>query len=745
MLLCHSRLPVGTKLVETDGHYVIAELTRDEAAAAIGSDLYMTLASAAASLRDGETLTLLQDYEGDKTIEIDGTYQATIDLNGFDIINTGDGPALELHPTYGTKPPAEGERCITVTSSNGSSTIAGAQPLYTMSGNSQNTLLIVVDDSVTLEASGDGAAITLGTSTYLNYTEKNAAAIAEGGFLSTAADGSQYIYGTFAKAAENDVNNTAVLLNDYNGTIAVNNDAEYILDLDGHTVRTEGDTAIQANCDGVSLTIKNGTVISADGTGAEVGIPMSGDSYHNINFTLENVNLTAGGSDDTDYAIVTNGNDTGININIIGGSVTAKNSIAIYFPPADSSLTIDGAAVTGTTGVAVKGGKVTIKGDAQIKGTGEEHEPVASSSGVTDTGDALYVEGNYSRALTVEILGGTFTSKNGQSVQMFKEAGAAGSKDVTIYGGTFDNYAKKFVYADLNAGDNGDGTFTVTKLTYVYVSGTGSDNNSGEAADNAIKSLDLAQKLVADGGTIYICGTVTVDSALTLEGVTVERAEGFSGTMITVSGAAAELTLSGTTVDGKNNAASDSAYLLNVVKGVLNIEEGSKLTNNNATAVYVGASGTLNMNGGEISGNNASAKYAMGGALRNYGTANLNGGEIKNNSAPWGGGIMAFGGSKTVIDGASVSGNTATAYGGGGIYLYGDGGALTFEMKSGSINGNTAINGSGAGIYAFQRTSDVMLSISQAAPSRITRAIRSRPAAQSFYTAKTLTEFRDLS
>lgn len=710
-----SRLPVGTKLVETDGHYVIAELTRDEAAAAIGSDLYMTLASAAASLRDGETLTLLQDYEGDKTIEIDGTYQATIDLNGFDIINTGDGPALKLHPTYGTKPPAEGERCITVTSSNGSSTIAGAQPLYAMSGNSRNTLLIVVDDSVTLEASGDGAAITLGTSTYLNYTEKNAAAIAEGGFLSTAADGSQYIYGTFAKAAENDVNNTAVLLNDYNGTIAVNNDAEYILDLDGHTVRTEGDTAIQANCDDVSLTIKNGTVISADGTGAEVGIPMSGDSYHNINFTLENVNLTAGGSDDTDYAIVTNGNDKGININIIGGSVTATNSIAIYFPPADSSLTIDGAAVTGTTGVAVKGGKVTIKGDAQIKGTGEEHEPVASGSGVTDTGDALYVEGNYNRDLTVEILGGTFTSEKGQSVQMLEEAGAAGSKDVTIYGGTFDSDVTYFVYTGLQPDANGDGTFTVTKLTDVYVSGTGSDDNSGTNTGSAIKSLDLAQKLVADGGKIYICGTVTVDSALTLSGVTIERAEGFTGTMITVSGAAAELTLSGATIDGKNNAASDYKYLLNVVNGVLNIEEGSKLTNNNATAVYVGASGTLNMNGGEISGNNASSANAMGGALLNYGTANLNGGEIKDNSASWGGGIMAFGGSKTVIDGASVSGNTATAYGGGGIYLYGDGSqsaAALLEVKSGSITGNIAEYGTGGGIFAHYRYGDVTVKIS---------------------------------
>lgn len=703
-------LPVGLLSTEVDGHWVVEQLTEEKAVARIGDTLYGSLVAAADALEDGQTLVLLKNYEGTQQIEVT-VQQGTIDLNGYSITNTDSGEnGLSLRSNTSSSSDVS---IVVKNTGSAVSTISAGVPVYAKSGNSLNPLCVSIEDNIELNPTNAGdSSVVLDNAAYMEYNDRVAGYITTGGFLSNNANGKQYVYGTFAKAAENDVNNTAVLLNDYNGTIAVNNDAEYILDLDGHTVRTEGDTAIQANCDGVSLTIKNGTVISADGTGAEVGIPMSGDSYHNINFTLENVNLTAGGSDDTDYAIVTNGNDTGININIIGGSVTATNSIAIYFPPADSSLTIDGAAVTGTTGVAVKGGEITIKGDAQIKGTGEKHEPVASGSGVTDTGDALYVEGNYSRDLTVEILGGTFTSEKGQSVQMLEEAGVAGSKDVTIYGGTFDSDVTGFVYTGLQPDANGDGTFTVTKLTDVYVSGTGSDDNSGTNTGNAIKSLDLAQKLVAEDGKIYICGTVTVDSDLTLAGVTIERVEGFTGTMITVSGTDAKLTLSGVTIDGKNNAASDYKYLLNVVNGVLNIEEGSKLTNNNATAVYVGASGTLNMNGGEISGNNASSASAMGGALLNYGTANLNGGEIKNNSAPWGGGIMALGGSTTVIDGASVSGNTATAYGGGGLYLYGDGGALTFEMKSGAISGNTAINGSGAGIYAFQRTSDVTLRIS---------------------------------
>ena len=705
-------LPVGLLSTEVDGHWVVEQLTEEKAVARIGDTLYGSLVAAADALEDGQTLVLLKNYEGTQQIEVT-VQQGTIDLNGYSITNTDSGEnGLSLRSNTSSS----GDVSIVVKNTGSAvSTISAGVPVYAKSGNSLNPLCVSIEDNIELNPTNAGdSSVVLDNAAYMEYNDRVAGYITTGGFLSNNANGKQYVYGTFAKAAENDVNNTAVLLNDYNGTIAVNNDAEYILDLNGHTVRTEGATAIQANCDDVSLTIKNGTVISADGTGAEVGIPMSGASYHNINFTLENVNLTAGGSDDTDYAIVTNGNDTGININIIGGSVTATNLIAIYFPPADSSLTIDGAAVTGTTGVAVKGGKVTIKGDAQIKGTGEEHDPVASGSGVTDTGDALYVEGNYNRDLTVEILGGTFTSEKGQSVQMHKEHSAAGSKDVTIYGGTFNSDVTEFVYAGLNASNNGNGTFTVTKLADVYVSGTGNDGNSGTNTDNAIKSLELAQKLVAEDGKIYICGTVAIDSALTLEGVTIERAEGFTGTMITVSGAAAELTLSGATIDGKNSG-SDYAYLLNVVNGVLNIEEGSKLTNNNAAAVCVGASGTLNMNGGEISGNNASSANAMGGALLNYGTANLNGGEIKDNSASWGGGIMAFGGSKTVIDGASVSGNTATAYGGGGIYLYGDGSqsaAALLEVKSGSITGNIAEYGTGGGIFAHYRYGDVTVKIS---------------------------------
>ena len=211
------------------------------------------------------------------------------------------------------------------------------------------------------------------------------------------------------------------MLNDYQGSIALSSSQELTLDLNGHTVTSSSTSVIRVNTSDASLTIKNGTMITEKGTGAEVGLPdgggIGGAVYHNnVTLNLENVDLTANGSAEDDYGIVCNGTSTGINISLKGGSVSVPNGIGIYFPPADSTLTIDGTEITGTTGVAIKGGDVAIKGGAKISGTGEKNDPAGVNSGVTNTGDAVYVEGNYDRDITVNIESGTFTSANSTAV-----------------------------------------------------------------------------------------------------------------------------------------------------------------------------------------------------------------------------------------------------------------------------------------------------------------------------------------
>ena len=711
-----SYLPAGMMCTEVDGHWQVARLTEENAAAEIDGVYYASLVKAAQDLKDNQTLILLKNYEGnqDVTIKVDN---AVVDLNGYSITNTAEnGYGLEITSDSGF---AEGELGVTVRNSGANTaTITAAIPLHAHSGNSMKAMPLTLGEKIELVSTEqNGTCIELGTSAYIEYTDEIAAYITSGGFLATHDDGKQYVHGSFVQAARNDSNKTAVLLNDYEGTISINSEESLTLDLNGHTVTSNSTAVIRANTNNATLTIKNGTMVSANGTGAEVGIPSNvgiGDPivYNNVTLNLENVDLTANGSDADDYGIVTNGTSTGIHINLKGGSVTATNSIGIYFPPADSTLTIDGTKITGTTGVAVKGGEVTISGNAEITGTGVASDPdQGADSGVNDTGAAVYVEGNYDREVSVKITGGTFTSEQGTAVQMLEDLSATGEKEIVITGGTYSQKPDdSFIAPGLGTVEDGSGNFVIEKLENVYVDGAnGDDTNTGADAEHAVRTLEHALNLVADDGVIYICGTVTVDSDLTVTEAVIQRAEDFTGRLLSVTGEDTELILTNTTIDGQKGT-EKAGYLVYVGDGAtVNLNGGAKLINNNETAVYVDDGGAFTMEGGEISGNTGSV---WAGGIQNCGgTVNLKGGEIKNNTAFQGGGVVTAYGGTTVLDGASITGNTAEKDG-GGVYVQGaTSGTSVFEMRSGTISGNNS-SAFGGGIAALYHTSDVKVKVS---------------------------------
>ncbi len=746
------RLPAGMMCVEVDGHWEVERLTQENAAAMIGDTYYGSLVKAAAELQDGEVLVLLKDQEGTQNVKVTVDH-AIIDLNGHSITNRASGGyGLEITSDAGLP---QGTTGVTVRNSSGEpSRITADIPLYARSGNSMKELPIVLDETIELVSNSGNTCIELGTSAYVEHTERTAAYITEGGFLSTHADGKQYIHGSFTQAAQSDVTKTAVLLNDLQGGISVSAEhSDLTLDLNGHTVTSNGTAVIRVNTSDARLTIKNGTMVNTDGTGAEVGIPAGGAPggnltyYHRVTLCLENVDLTS----TNDFGIVTNGVSTDIHIQLTGGSITADNGIGIYFPPADSTLTIDGTRISGTTGTAIKGGTVHISGNAVIIGTGEAQEPSeGADSGVHDTGAAVYVEGNYDRDVQVNIDSGTFTSRQGHAVQMLEDAEATGEKNIVIKGGTYsDEEAAEYIYPGLSIVENADGTYSIARKASVYVDGVaGDDSRSGDSSETAVRTLEHALNLVDEEGTIYICGTVTIDSAQTLEGVTIERAEGYGGQLLAVSGPDAVLTLIDTTIDGKALEAQMTGYLVFVSNGAtLNIMEGSQLLNNQTTAVYVNVNSDLNMSGGAISGNIINNPqedgYLWGGAgIVNNGTCIVSGGEISNNhtygyvaggirhsrgtfvlegdasvtknSADWyGGGIVVEAGAQLLLDGASITENEAGYYG-GGVYIFGatnaDQKTTSFEMRSGSIMGNQAVI-TGGGIFAQCANDEVIVSI----------------------------------
>ncbi len=739
-----SYLPAGMIATEKGGYWIVEELTAENAAARIGDVFYGSVVKAASELQNGETLTLLRDYKGSQDIKIT-VDNATVNLNGFNIINTAEGGyGIDFSTQYGTSS-ADG-RVSVVNSGVQESKITAATSLHVHSGNSMNILPLTLGDNIALESTAN-AYIELGTSACMEYTDAVASYIKTGGFLANQDDGKQYVYGSFVQAAQNDVDNTAVLLNDYDGSISLSSEnVDLTLDLNGNTVTSSGTSVIRINTNNSTLTIKNGTMINEKGTGAEVGIPAAGGSpYNNVTLNLENVDLTATGSEASDYGIVSNGTSTGININLKGGSVAANGMIGIYFPPADSTLTIDGTTITGTTGVAVKGGTVNILNNAEITGTGVANPATAVNSGVSNTGDALYVEGNYDRTVSVNIVSGTLSSDKGQAVQKFDVPAASGEKEIVITGGTFSTDVTKFLHTGLTAPKDNDGMFTVQKLSNVYVNGaSGKDTNSGANADNAVKTLEQAARLVADDGVIYICGQVTVNDVLEIDGVTIERAEGYNGQLIAVDGASANLTLSGTTIngnkeEGKYNPGGELIFVTN--GGTLNVEEGTQLANNNSTAVYVNNKSFFNMTGGKISGNTTSNNWG-GAGIYNCGTTVISGGEIsgntsamagggiwndrgtvtlkenvviENNQALYGGGVATMSSARTVLEGAVIRNNTAQSLG-GGVYIQGDQNNdnldTTFEMVSGSITGNEVTNGYGGGIAGRYFTGTALIKIS---------------------------------
>ena len=220
-----------------------------------------------------------------------------------------------------------------------------------------------------------------------------------------------------------------------------------------------------------------------------IGIPAVGNNettyFHNVALNLENVNLTANGTAESDYGIVCNGMSTEIAISLKGGSVTATNSIGVYFPPASSTLTIDGTEITGTTGVAVKGGTVDILGGAKITGKGKKNPPAEVSSGVTNTGDALYVEGNYVRAISVNVKNSTFVSLNSKAVQMLEVGTAGETKDVTITGGQFSSDVKEYIKQDY------DQLVTETGETPYIVGYYATDGAAASAMNSNVYKLSL--------------------------------------------------------------------------------------------------------------------------------------------------------------------------------------------------------------------------------------------------------------
>ncbi len=192
-----------------------------------------------------------------------------------------------------------------------------------------------------------------------------------------------------------------------------------------------------------SLNVNGGTI-----EGQELGIGIKGNTAM--------LKVTGGEIIGTNsYGISTNGTQDWYDggkfaIEITGGTIKSTKGTAMYLP-AEGPTVITGGTLEGAEGIAVKGGILSISGDAIVMATGEQSEPASAFSGYTQTGSCIYIEDTYSdHKPIVNISGGKFSSVNNKAVEYFttKTGDAPDKGKLTVYAGLYDDESAKDYLAD---------------------------------------------------------------------------------------------------------------------------------------------------------------------------------------------------------------------------------------------------------------------------------------------------------
>lgn len=271
-----------------------------------------------------------------------------------------------------------------------------------------------------------------------------------------------------------------VLLRDYTTRGTFNSgSSNRTVDLNGYTWTYTGtnvnDAAFEINYPDVTLTVKNGTVVS----GSMVGLipsAMGGTiKYDNSGLVLEGVTATANGNS----GIETNGNNTNDTVTLKNSTLNVPNGFGIYFP-SSGTLTLDNSTVNAKTmGVQVCAGSLSINEGSAVTVTGDA-VPKAEDDGAIQDGAAISVVNRtgYKGLGNVTVSGGEFTAKEGNSaIKAYDWANktesdfTADKGTVAVSGGTFSSA----VPADLCAegyvpARNTDGTYGVAEKARVGLS-----------------------------------------------------------------------------------------------------------------------------------------------------------------------------------------------------------------------------------------------------------------------------------
>lgn len=254
-----------------------------------------------------------------------------------------------------------------------------------------------------------------------------------------------------AFAAQTASGEAIVLLRDYTTVSTFKSGSiDRVVDLNGHTWTYTfidiNSAAFEINHPGVTLTVKNGTIISNSLVGLIPSVEGGSTKYDNAGLVFEGVDMTSNGGS----GIETNGTNTNDSVTLKNSTLNVPNGFGIYFP-SSGTLTIDNSTIEAKTmGVQVCSGKLNINAGSAITVTGDA-VPKAENDGAIQDGAAISIVNRpgYKGLSNIVITGGKFTAKAGNdAIKAYDwvnkvESTFTKADLVAVSGGTFSSEVEK--------------------------------------------------------------------------------------------------------------------------------------------------------------------------------------------------------------------------------------------------------------------------------------------------------------
>ena len=494
---------------------------------------------------------------------------------------------------------------------------------------------------------------------------------------------------------------TLTLLRDYTTGSSQNSGSKsFTIDLNGYTWTYTGKevdcAAFEINYSDVTLTVKNGKVVSSQLAGL-IPSAMSGTiTYDNSGLVFENVEMTANGHS----GIETNGSNTNDTVTLKNSTLNVPNGYGIYFP-SSGTLTIDNSVINAKTmGVQICSGSLNVTGDKTAITVTGDGVAKTENDGAIEDGAAISIvnRAGYKGLSNIEVKDGKFKANGtNAAVKAYKwEDQTASAFDnsknvVAISGGTFSSEVAKSLCADgFIPTKNEDGTYGVKEGQYVAEVGSTKYATLQAAIDKAGRNATV--KLLADTReNVTIAEMMTLDlNGHTLNGGTVKATPALKVDNCSVTVKDSSAAQNGTIMreDTAENSGGSSHYVIDIQGkyGFLKFE-GGNVKNNSGTTSGKGASlirlgndnnmsanPTLTIKGGTFTQDNFIAikvdrgtLHLLGGtvnsansfAIENWNNAYIKGGTVNGTVSTW---VYSTGAafSKLEISGGTVNGNVAS-------------------------------------------------------------------------------------